>query len=302
MDVISDVIGSVRSGQAFARRIGESGAWGRRYVQFTGIGFHVVLHGTGWVIPASGPPVAVSPGDIVLAPAGDAHGLSHVPCRLDALPEAPMSAEPLGPGPHDIEFLCGAYRLGRGQVHRFLHGLPATVVLSPGDDRGGALRSLTALLREDVTTAGPGARASRAALIDLLLVQLLRLWQERDGHVDRPGVDPGIAAAVQQIDGRPEEPWTVRRLSEAAGMSRTTFIRRFTTAVGKPPMAYVIGARLTRGARLLRETDAPLAAVARRTGYANEFAFAAAFRREFGVAPGRFRREPVLRRDAARVS
>ncbi|MCA2213351.1 AraC family transcriptional regulator [Jidongwangia harbinensis] len=293
MDVISDVIGSVRTGQAFARRIGESGDWGRRYVQFTGVGFHVLLHGSGWLIPAAGPPVAVSGGDIVLSPAGDEHGLSPTPCTLAALPEAPMSAEPSGPGPHDVEFLCGAYRLGRGQVHRFLQGLPATVVLSPADDRAAALRSLTALLADDVAAARPGAQATRGALIDLLLVQLLRLWQDQH-EADRPDVDPGIATALRLIDSRPEEPWTVRRLTEAAGMSRTTFTRRFTEAAGKPPMAYVIGARLARGARLLRETEAPLAAVARQAGYANEFAFAAAFRREFGVAPGRFRRESVL--------
>jgi AraC-like DNA-binding protein len=205
-----------------------------------------------------------------------------------------MSADPCGPGPHDVEFLCGAYRLGRGQVHRFLRGLPATVVLSPAEDRAAALRSLTALLEDDVAATGPGAQASRGALIDLLLVQLLRLWQDQHEAPDRPGVDPGIAAALRLIEDRPEEPWTVRRLTEAAGMSRTTFTRRFTAAVGKPPMAYVIGARLARGARLLRETEGPLAAVARQAGYANEFAFAAAFRREFGVAPGRFRRESVL--------
>jgi AraC-like DNA-binding protein len=303
VDVISDVIGSIRTGEAYARRIGRSGAWGMRFPRFTGVGFHVMLHGTGRLIRAAGPSVVVSPGDIVLVPAGDEHGLSHAPGRLETLPQVPMSPEPCGPGPHDVEFICGAYHLGRGQVHRFLHDLPATIVLPAEHDRGGALRSLTALLAEDIATAGPGARASRAALIDLLLVQVLRRWQDRHGTPDRPGVDPAIAAALRQIDGRPAAPWTVAQLSEAAGMSRTAFTRRFTAAVGKPPMAYVIGARLTRGARLLRETEAPLAAVARQAGYANEFAFAAAFRREFGVAPGRFRREPVLPRStAARVS
>lgn len=39
-----------------------------------------------------------------------------------------------------------------------------------------------------------------------------------------------------------------------------------------------------------RDGDEPLAAVARQVGYTSEFAFATAFKREFGVAPGRFRR------------
>jgi transcriptional regulator GlxA family with amidase domain len=41
---------------------------------------------------------------------------------------------------------------------------------------------------------------------------------------------------------------------------------------------------LNRGARMLRETQAPLATIARQVGYSSEYAFAHAFRRKFGVA------------------
>jgi AraC-like DNA-binding protein len=51
---------------------------------------------------------------------------------------------------------------------------------------------------------------------------------------------------------------------------------------------------MTATARLLRETDGPLSAVARRCGYDSEFAFARAFKREFAVTPGAFRRAPNL--------
>lgn len=43
-------------------------------------------------------------------------------------------------------------------------------------------------------------------------------------------------------------------------------------------------------ARLLRETGSPLTAVAREIGYGAEWAFAKAFERAYGVAPGRYRR------------
>jgi AraC-like DNA-binding protein len=81
----------------------------------------------------------------------------------------------------------------------------------------------------------------------------------------------------------------VSQLSEHAGMSRAAFTRRFTSVVGRPPMAYLTAWRLNSAARLLRHSDAPLAAIARQVGYATEFAFAAAFRREYGLPPGRFR-------------
>ncbi|MEV4086961.1 helix-turn-helix transcriptional regulator, partial [Nonomuraea fuscirosea] len=59
--------------------------------------------------------------------------------------------------------------------------------------------------------------------------------------------------------------------------------------VGLTPLAYLTWWRMTTAARLLRGTDLPLRSVAERTGYATEFAFAKAFKREFGTAPGRFR-------------
>jgi AraC-like DNA-binding protein len=47
---------------------------------------------------------------------------------------------------------------------------------------------------------------------------------------------------------------------------------------------------MTTACRLLREQDLPLRTVAQRTGYTSEFAFAKAFKREHGVAPGQYRR------------
>jgi AraC-like DNA-binding protein len=57
------------------------------------------------------------------------------------------------------------------------------------------------------------------------------------------------------------------------------------------PMAYLTDWRLRSGARLLRQSDQPLTAVARRVGYSSPFAFATAFRRSYGVPPGRYRTE-----------
>jgi AraC-like DNA-binding protein len=42
--------------------------------------------------------------------------------------------------------------------------------------------------------------------------------------------------------------------------------------------------------RLLRNSDIPLSVLAGEVGYASESAFANAFKREFSIAPGRYRR------------
>ena len=50
---------------------------------------------------------------------------------------------------------------------------------------------------------------------------------------------------------------------------------------------------MTTAARLLQESDAPLGTVAAGVGYTSEFAFATAFKRHHGTAPGRYRRTPA---------
>lgn len=288
MDVVSEMISGIRAGAANARRIRETGPWGMRFPAFVGMGFHLVVHGDGWLIRPSGPALAVRPGDVVLVPGGAEHGLSHDPgVPLAELVVPAFGAVPPRPGPADFEFLCGAYRLEHGRVPPFLRRMPGAVVIAAEAGPRPELRALTDLLGEDVAADRPGTTATRAALVDLLLVHSLRRWQEREWLVVS---DPGVASALGELHRSPQQPWTVQRLAEVAGMSRTVFSRRFTALIGQPPMAYLIDWRLRNGARLLRESSAPLAAIAREVGYANEFAFAGAFRREYGIAPGRFRR------------
>ena len=69
------------------------------------------------------------------------------------------------------------------------------------------------------------------------------------------------------------------------------FAERFTALVGRPPLAYLTWWRMTMAAKLLRAADDPLSIVARACGYSSEFAFAKAFKREYGVAPGQYRRK-----------
>ena len=295
MDVLGEVIGGLRVGRAEARLVKESGPWGMRYAAFAGSGFHILVRGEGWLITAAGRPRELKPGDVVMTPSGAGHGLSHAPCQLESLPPAVMSAESPGAGPADAEFLCGAYWLRYGQLPGYLSQLPEVIVVSPEYERYPQLGSLAGLLGMDVS-AGPqlGAGVTRSALLDLFLAHVLRQWLEQNRDADQPEIyDQVVGAVLREIHASPDRSWTVQQLSQMAGLSRTAFTRRFTAVVGKPPMAYLTGWRLARGAQMLRETSAPLAVIARRVGYSTEFAFAGAFRCEYGISPGRFRQLDV---------
>ena len=295
MDLMSEVIGMVRIGSPGSRLIRQANSEGVRFPAFEGSGFHIVLRGACWLISEFDEPVALAPGDVVLASSGAQHGLNHVPCTLDELPPAVMAPLPPAPGPFDFEFLCGAYRLERGRAPQYLHALPDLIAVSPDYTRHPGMRALIDLLLAETTGARPGSGATLRSLLDLILIHVLRQWHDRHGPDDWPATgDPAIAAALRQIHEHPQRPWTVSGLSATAGLPRTAFTRRFSAVVGQPPMRYLTGWRLNRGAQLLRESDAPLAAIARQVGYSTEFAFSTAFRREHGVSPSRFRQDPEV--------
>jgi AraC-like DNA-binding protein len=238
---------------------------------------------------------------VVFVAAGAEHGISRTPCTLAELPPIAMADVPPAPVPVDFEFLCGSYHFPDGRVPGLLHRMPAVVSFTPDYGRHPELRTVVEMLAADFTEAGPGSEATRGALIDLMVVHILRHLHERGGHELSPlPVDPGVAAALRAIHERPERPWTVQQLSTVAGLSRTTFIRRFRAVMGTSPMAYLTDWRLTSAAGLLVETTVPLTSVARRSGYATPFAFTHAFRRKFGVPPGRYRADPARRENGSR--
>jgi transcriptional regulator GlxA family with amidase domain len=102
-------------------------------------------------------------------------------------------------------------------------------------------------------------------------------------------VDLRIARVLAALRREPARPFRVSELAKLAGASRANFARLFHAATGRSPIRYLAERRLELAARLLRTTPAPLAQIARETGYASEFSLSRAFKRQFGVAPARYR-------------
>lgn len=286
MDLLDSALASARNGGAGARWFGGSGDWGARFEAFEGIGFHAVIAGSVWLLGADTEPIRMEVGDVVVIPGGAEHALSLKQIPLQSVPLLSLGPQAPRSGGFDIECLCGAYRLDHGRLHGFLRDLPSLLVVRVRDQPP-ELAMVIDLLTSDVRSERPGTAVSRTALIDLLLVHVLRVHERRDPVP----FDVPVQRALQALHANPQQPWTVQRLSARVGLSRSGFSRLFTEQTGQSPMAYLTALRMTWAAALLTDTDAPLAVIAGRVGYSGEFAFANAFRRELGVAPGRYRRE-----------
>ncbi|MEU1670168.1 AraC family transcriptional regulator [Streptomyces sparsogenes] len=317
MDVLSDAITSMRTGRPHAGRTEKHGSWGVRFPDSDGAGFHVVLQGACWMLPPDGEPLALGPGDVVFMPHGRGYGLADGPrtplarfsgslpgpfardaaVQATAAPDAAVpDADGADPRPRpDTVLLCGAYLLDRLRPHPLLAELPQVLHIPARLGRHPELRSAVELLGGELERPRPGASAVLTSLLDMLLLYVLRAWyEEQSGRAGTGWAaalhDQPVSEALRAIHRDPAHPWTVETLGQAAGLSRAAFARRFTALAGRSPLAYLTWWRMTLAARLLRESELPLRAVAERSGYTSEFAFAKAFKREYGVAPGGYRR------------
>ena len=97
-------------------------------------------------------------------------------------------------------------------------------------------------------------------------------------------------AGCVPVHAAPGRPWTVPLLAALSAMSRSTFVDRFSRALGVPPMEYVLAWRMAMAKRLLRQQALSVAEVAAQVGYASQSTFTVAFNRHVGVPPGRFAR------------
>lgn len=296
MDVLSDVIRVARAGAPHSARVTRRAPYGRRLPGVDGAAFHVVLTGTSWFVPTNSAPILMAPGDVIFLPHGAEHALTDDPHRpitgmaesLLTVEDDPVSAADDG----TTTMLCGAYLLDRSMSHPLLSELPAVIHLPATVGSSSMLRSAVDLLGAELRTQNrAGSGAVVPALIDVLLAYILRTWFEsRDESRWAAALrDPSISAALAAIHQEPGHQWTVDELAGLAGRSRAAFARRFADQIGQPPLGYLTWWRMITAARLLRDSELTIDAIAQRVGYTSQFAFSNAFKRKFGHAPGGYR-------------
>ncbi len=200
-----------------------------------------------------------------------------------------------GSVPEDATVVCGFLGLDARPFNPLLAALPR-VLRIPGSTLGPD-SWVTTFMRSVVAESNsrrPGGEAVLERMSEMLFVEVLRrhidsLPPEQKGWL--AGMrDPAIGRALSLIHEKPAEAWTLERLSEEAGLSRSSLHERFVHFIGQPPMHYLARWRMQVASGLLRDTSAKLVAVALDVGYESEAAFSRAFRRVAGMSPGAWRK------------
>jgi len=280
-----------------------SSPWGFRVPARPTPAFHILTSGGGWLeVDGHSQPIRLSAGDLVILPRGDGHLVrdspqtSTLPWLGSVLEDTPAvnGQLALGGGGSRSELLCGGFGIDPVGGRQVLAALPRLIHLRGSE--GLAPEWLVGLIRmiaTEMAAAGPGSEAVVTRLTDALLAQAIRhSLVEIDRTLDQAAAftDQQVAKALRLMRDRPDHPWTVPELAAAVSMSRSAFAARFRAAMGETPIQHLTRFRMARAAEYLRDTDAGIREIARMTGYDSEVSISKAFRRQFGVAPGAYRK------------
>ena len=108
----------------------------------------------------------------------------------------------------------------------------------------------------------------------------------------RGGMRPHVLARLQKlIEERLTEPLRVEELAREACLSPFHFSRMFKQATGHAPHGYLLMRRLERARTMLRDTNDPVAAVARACGFTTQAHFCNVFHKRVGTTPAAYRRQ-----------
>jgi AraC-like DNA-binding protein len=307
MDPLAEVLRDLRLASSFFAHTNASAPWGLAFVVADGPSFHFIVSGQ-CCLRLDNERVTLTAGDLVVLPHGEDHQLADPAdgpaALLAALPSTIIGDNVAlchigGSGAQSV-LICGRVDFAGPIANPLVDHLPQMLLLRRQDLASAHvwLDPTLDMLSAEALALRPGAAAIMTRLTEMLVLQTIRAWLERDLTGQERGWltalrDPEIGQALVLIHRRAEEPWTVATLAHAVHLSRSVFSERFTSLVGVSPMRYLTRWRMQLAGTWLREERLTPSEVAFRLGYSSEAAFSRAFKRHLQVPPGALRRSPV---------
>lgn len=148
-------------------------------------------------------------------------------------------------------------------------------------------------------TGAPALYADTTA--HLLCAHLLLRTAEGPGPRPPGGLSAkALGDVVAYMDAHLGLDVTLEALAAEVGLSKYHFLRQFKASTGSTPFAYLTALRMQRASTMLAQRRRSIDWIAYACGYKSASRFAAAFRRQHGVSPARYRDVRRLDRQPAR--
>lgn len=263
------------------------------------ISYHYLISGRLLCRIGSEEPVEVQEGQILLVPHNERHYLGS--CFTSPPIDAHELIQPcqdggllsinFGGGGDVTRIYCG-YLGTVTPINSFLLSLPSILLVDAS--AGPAGEWLASSIRYAGAATHSGSPEMIGRLAELLFAEAVRQYIETIPEHETGWLaglkDPFVSKALTLLHTRYAEPWTTSDLAREVGMSRSAFADRFTSLLHEPPMRYFARLRMNLAANLLREGRQNASNVAYTVGFNSEAAFNRAFKKEFGIPPGSWRK------------
>ena len=300
MDPLSDVLSLLKPRSYAAGGFAVDGDMAIQWPKHQGIKCYAILSGQCWLSVESIPdPVLLMAGDCFLLPRGLPFSLS-TDLSLTPVDFATILATwksggaPFNNEAGDRYIVGGHFLLTGSHADILLQSLPPIVHIRKESDKA-AMRWSLERMKEELRDPQPGGALITQQLAYMMIVQALRLHLA-DGARGSVGwlfalADQQMGAAITCMHDDPGHPWTLQKLAEHVGMSRSIFALRFKETVGDTPMEYLTRWRMLLAGDRLINSDDSISAIALSLGYESESAFGKAFKRVMGCSPRQHSRE-----------
>jgi AraC-like DNA-binding protein len=297
MDPLSDVLSLLKPQSYISGGFGVDGDMSIQFPKHQGIKCYAMVSGECW-LSVEGVPDAVllTAGDCFLLPRGLPFrlttDLSLPPVDFNTVREARTSGGAVFNNEGAGRYIVGGHFVLTGShADILLKSLPPIVHIRKESDKA-TMRWSLERMKEELRDPQPGGSLIAQQLAYMMLVQALRLHLA-DGA--RGGVgwlfalaDKQMGAAITCMHDDPGHPWTLQKLAERVGMSRSIFALRFKETVGATPMEYLTRWRMLLAGDRLKNSDDSISVIASSLGYESESAFGKAFRRVMGCSPRQY--------------
>ncbi len=314
MDPLTDVFKTLRVSALVHAKVEATAPWGllhepnvlaayaieKKHSPLHLANFAMVARGNCWlVVEGMSDPIPLTGGDCFFVAPGGVFSLRDDPRTpavsfCGAAPSDGSGNIRCGGGGAPTEIISGLLAFEAITVKPIRQLLPPLILIKADQARTVALHTTMQMLAAEMAAPAPGSEVVVNRLAEVLFIQTMRAHIAAGASTCKQGwlraiFDVQIGSALRAIHEDVNTPWTLERLADAAGMSRSAFAARFKELLGQTPLEYVTDWRMHKALPLLR-ADRKLIDIARSVGYESDAAFNKAFKRVLGITPGEYRR------------
>ena len=304
MDALSVLLQNVHLFETKYYRLNVTGNWSYSLTRQDTILFYLVMSG-GFCIDVGNGPRETHAGDMIMIPSAYQHvsyALNYHSDEAQPLDELLTSCKEhtldlKGDGDSEASLILIECKYDKAMIRPLLSVLPS-ILPEVNDEDDGRFEVIDVEIRL-LTLEAEHERMGKTAVINhwasIMMIECLRVYIESLPEATENWLkamkDPFLTKALVAMHEMPSENWTINKLAEVAGMSRSSFAQRFKEVVGIPPLTYLMDYRLRLAARYLRLQQNSIGRISGLVGYASDSTFSQAFKRVYGISPKAYRQQ-----------